>query len=340
MNEGVSSEIVKLAPVILAEIKNASSILLHCHPKPDPDSVGSALAMKLALEQMGKKATVIKGDSEIPQAFMNFPGAGEIVRKNFFELDLSQFDLFIAQDSSSKQMISRWGQFGESMPIRTVVIDHHRSSERYGHVNLVEDSYPATAQVLSDLFQVWGVSMTQEIAANLFMGIYSDTGGFKYRGASGRTFEIAARLVSTGIDFYSLLDDVENSRTPASIAYERTALSNIEYFLGGTLVICTVPYDVIKSEGITESDMGGVQIASILRTVVGWDLDVGMVELKPGEIKMGFRTRDEKRFDVSKIAVAFGGGGHRAASGAGITGKSLAEAKALVVAKAKELYNL
>lgn len=335
----ISPEIQKLAPVILAEIRKASSILLHCHPKPDPDSVGSALAMKFAIEQLGKKATVISGDSEIPEAFMHFPGARDIVRKSFFEIGHKEFDLFIAQDSSSLQMVSRCGSFA-TLPMQIIVIDHHRSSERYGSVNLVVDTYPATCQVLYELFMEWGIRIDKDIAANLFMGIYSDTGGFKYRGASGKTFEVAAKLVETGIDFYSLLDDVENSRTPASLAYERAALSNIETFLGGVLAICSVPYETIVREHVTESDMGSVQISSKLRTVIGWDLDVGMVEVKPGEIKLGFRTRDEKKFDVSRIAVAFGGGGHRAAAGAGITGKSLDEAKKLVVAKAKELYTL
>src|SRR3989344_3205155 len=93
---------------ILSHIEKANSILLHCHPSPDPDSVGSVLAMKCALEQMGKKATVIKGDSDIPQAFMHFPGADTIVKKNFGEVDLKNFDLFIILDSASPEMISRY----------------------------------------------------------------------------------------------------------------------------------------------------------------------------------------------------------------------------------------
>src|SRR3954463_13074656 len=107
MLDPISPLIQEKAPVILAEIEKASSILLHCHPSPDPDSVGSALAMKFALEQLGKKVTVIRGDSEIPQAFMHFPGAGDIQSKSFGEVDLKNFDLFIIQDSGSPEMISR-----------------------------------------------------------------------------------------------------------------------------------------------------------------------------------------------------------------------------------------
>src|ERR1035437_1493632 len=96
----------KEAPKILAAIKSANNILLHCHPSPDPDSVGSALAMKFALEQIGKKATVIKGESNTPQAFMCFPGAMDIVPKSFNEIDQNDFDLFICLDSSTVDRIS------------------------------------------------------------------------------------------------------------------------------------------------------------------------------------------------------------------------------------------
>src|SRR3989344_9571766 len=99
----ISEEVKKAAPLIFNEIKKANSILLHCHPSPDPDSVGSVLAMKFALESLGKKVTVIQGDSEIPQAFMHFPGAGDIVQKSFDEMDLKEFDLFIILDSGSPE---------------------------------------------------------------------------------------------------------------------------------------------------------------------------------------------------------------------------------------------
>src|SRR3989344_3353977 len=122
------------ASQIFDEIKKASSILLHCHPSPDPDSVGSALAMKFALEQLGKKATVIKGDSEIPQAFMHFPGAKEIIAENFFEVDLKEFNLFIILDSAAPEQISRFKPIKFPLPIRTIVIDHHRTNPGYADI--------------------------------------------------------------------------------------------------------------------------------------------------------------------------------------------------------------
>ena len=91
----MTDTIKKYAPIIHSEVQKAKHILLHCHPSPDPDSVGSVLAMKLALEQLGKKVTLIKGDSEIPKAFA-FPSDETITQKSYPEVDLKDFDLFTA----------------------------------------------------------------------------------------------------------------------------------------------------------------------------------------------------------------------------------------------------
>jgi phosphoesterase RecJ-like protein len=88
-------------------IKESDSILLHLHPKPDPDSIGSALATYHALRSIGKKVTIMAGDTPLPEVFSFLPGFDDIVHKNYFEIDLNDFDLFIILDSGSKQMVSR-----------------------------------------------------------------------------------------------------------------------------------------------------------------------------------------------------------------------------------------
>ncbi len=337
--DDISPIIREKAPLILAEIKKAKSILLHCHPSPDPDSVGSALAMKFALESLGKKATVIRGDSEIPQAFMHFPGADEIVPKNFGEVDLKEFDLFIIQDSGSTEMMSRWKKISFPLPIRTVVIDHHPSNPSYADLNLVEPAYPAVAQILFDLFTLWDVKLTPEIAANLFIGMYTDTGGFKYTGTTGHSFAIASELVKAFPDFPRLISEMENSNTPETLAFEGLALDSIETFLGGALGLSVVSNSVLKSKAIPPLEISGAHVSTKLRTVAQWRVSGTLIEIEPEQIKMSFRSKDGDKYDVSKLAVALGGGGHKAAAGATLN-MPLDEAKRQVVAKAKELYNL
>jgi bifunctional oligoribonuclease and PAP phosphatase NrnA len=327
------------ASLILDEIKKATSVLLHCHPSPDPDSVGSALAMKFALEQLGKKVTVIKGDSDIPESFMHFPGARDIVAQNFLETDLSAFDLFIAQDSGSIEMVSRRGQVVFPPSLKVVVIDHHRTNTGYGQINLIESSYPATAQVLFDLFKEWGVKLTPEIASNLFIGTYTDTGGFKYEGTTSKTFDSAAEMVSLIPNFHRLISDMENSSSPELLKYKGYALGSIETFLNDRVALSLVPYEFLVENKIPAEDSGAGLISMMMRSVGQWNIVGALVQIEPKKVKASFRTRDANLFDVSKLTVALGGGGHKAAAGAVIEG-SLEEAKALVVAKIKELYNL
>lgn len=335
----ISSSIEEKAPLILAAINKAKSILLHCHPSPDPDSVGSALAMRFALEQLGKKATVIKGDSEIPQAFMHFPGATEIEKKNFFEVEMDDFDLFISLDSASLNMISKFKPVEFPASLQTICIDHHPSNKGYANIDLVEPNYPATCQILFDLFKLWNITIDEKIAANLFIGIYTDSGGFKFSGTTARTFAIAGELVEKVPEFVNLIGDMENSKTYSELRFEALALRSVETFLDGKIGLSIVSYGSLMENNIQKVDIHAEEISPILRSVAEWIVSGILIEIEPGKVKMSLRSKDGEKVDVSKLASAFGGGGHKAAAGATLD-MPLDEAKKSVVAKAKELYSL
>ncbi|OHA16433.1 MAG: hypothetical protein A3C79_02310 [Candidatus Taylorbacteria bacterium RIFCSPHIGHO2_02_FULL_45_28] len=339
MNADISPITKEKAPLILAEIKKATSVLLHCHPLPDPDSTGSAMAMKFALEQMGKKATVIQGDSAIPRAFQHFPGVLGIVKKKFSEVDLKDFDLFISIDSGSLNMISQEHPPNLPMPIETIVIDHHATNDQYGDINLVDVSAPAAAFILFQLFDMWDVSITYDMAVNLFMGIYTDTGGFKYAPTDYRVIGAAAELARLAPNFTEVIFSMENSRTKEALYFQAMALSSIETFLEDNIAIATVSYRNLVDKKIPEECIRGISISDILKSVVGWNVGISLIERQPHEIKVSLRTRDKDIFDVSRLAAVLGGGGHRAAAAA-VLKMSMTDAKKLVVEKAKELYNL
>ncbi|MBP6858235.1 MAG: bifunctional oligoribonuclease/PAP phosphatase NrnA [Candidatus Pacebacteria bacterium] len=327
------------APLILAEIQKAKSILLHCHPSPDPDSVGSALAMKFAVEQLGKKATVIKGDSDIPQAFMHFPGAKDIVMKNFFEVDLSEFDLFLCLDTAALGRVSTIGAVEFPSSLKVVDIDHHPTNPGFGTINLIEASYPATAQILFDLFKEWNIEITSDIAANLFVGIYTDTGGLKFSGVTPQTFQAAGELAAQCPNFSRIISVMENSNTVSDLHFKGLALTALEPMLGGKVGLAVVSLDELLAKNIADDSVSAGSISSVLRTVGEFDVVGALIEAEPGMVRASFRSKDANTFDVSALAAAFGGGGHRAAAGT-LIALPLAEAKQKVVEKIKELYNL
>lgn len=334
-----ASPIIKeKAPLILETIKKAENILLCCHPSPDPDSVGSSLAMKFALEQLGKKATVIKGDSDIPEAFAHFPGAGSIVPKNFFEVNLNEYDLFIAIDSAQLGMVSRRGEVRFPPNLKVVAIDHHETNGMFGNINLVLPEYPSSTQVLFDLFSEWGIKLNAEIASNLFVGLYTDTGSLKFPGMKDDTYDVAAKLVSHIPSVSRLIADMEYSNTESYLSFEANALRSIEV-VSGILAISSVPLSFIRENNIPVSEIKTGEISSYLLTVKDWEITVSLVELSEGLIKASFRSKDADKFDVSKLTAALGGGGHKAAAGL-ILKSSLEGAKRSIVEKAKEMYNI
>lgn len=336
----MTKTVQEAAPKILDAIKASKSILLHCHPSPDPDSVGSALAMKFALEGMGKKATVIRGDSEIPEAFMHFPGARDIVPKNFFEVDLKEFDLFIIQDTGSLDRVSRLGEMKIPPSLPTIVIDHHISNVGFGTLaNIVDATYPSTSLILFDLFKIWKVNVTPHMAADLFIGAFTDTGGFRYESVTPAVLSAASELADIYPAFPKLIATMENSRKPEELMSLGLVLSNIKTFLNGRMAIASVSNEELKKHSITDLDGGTRWAVNLLKSVVGWEVCTCCIETKTGNIKVSFSTRDASKYDLTKIAVALGGGGHKAAAGAILT-MPLPEAIEKIVSTAKELYNL
>lgn len=316
---------LKDADVILSEIKKATSILLHLHPSPDGDSAGSTLALAHALIGMGKKATVIKGDSNLPGHLSMLPGFNTIVEKNYFETDLSEFDLFIILDASALGQISRIKEVTFPPNLKTIVIDHHASNPGFADINLVEPAIPAACQILYELLTSWNVPITSEIAECLFVGIYTDT-ALKYPGTTARTYEIVAKLIEKAPNFTDLIAGIENSNTKGRLMLEALMLNSIEMHFSDSVAFASASFDEMQKKGIIDDDTHGSGTANTLVSVIGWEVGVTFIEQKPGVVKLSFRTRDSSRFDLSKVAVVLGGGGHKGAAGAEIRG-TMAEAK-------------
>jgi len=164
-------------------------------------------------------------------------------------------------------------------------------------------------------------------------------------------------LVPHILDLPRLISDMENFNTPGFMVFEALALSNIRTFLGGKMVIAVVSNETISSKRciigninageinddlcirFSAEDVRASEVSSFLRTVPDWQITACAVETSPGSTRFSFRSGSKNIYDVSKLAAAFGGGGHKFASGLTLA-MPVEEAVSAVVAKAKELYNL
>ncbi len=294
-------------------IHKSKKILLHLHVKPDLDSIGSSLAMYRALTSIGKDVTVIKGDSELPESFSFIPGYNNIVHKNYFEIDINEFDLFIIQDSASLGQISRVKEVSFPPHLKTLVIDHHKSNTNFGTLNIIDSSFSAVSELLFVLFKEWDIQISKDIATCLFVGIYGDTGGFIYESTSTRTMNIVAELTNIYPEFTKLINKIEYNLSKKEIYFERLALQHLETHLDDSVALCAVSYDDIQKLHIKREEVDNNKIASKLVKAKGWEVGITMIEREPNQIGVSLRSRGA--IDVSKTAVKLGGGGHKLAAG-------------------------
>jgi phosphoesterase RecJ-like protein len=326
-----TANLKEAAPLIWAEIEKAKSILLHCHFNPDQDSIGSALAMMNVLESLGKKVTVIKGDSDLPAFTKHLPGADKIVLKNYFEVDLNDFDLFISQDSSDLERISKVGEIIFPTHLRVVNIDHHASNTNFGHVNLVATTKPATAQILFELFREWGINISPEAAGCLMVGLHSDTGGFKHRGTNEQTFLAAAELARIYPNFDVLLKNVYGNGTLGKLKFMGLIMSRVEILFDGKVALAGMSNEELTKLDINKTEIKQTGLSGMILEVEGVEMSFLLIEYDPGSTGISARSRNADTYDVAALLAPLGGGGHKVAAGVYIP-KPLAEAKADLLA--------
>jgi len=318
-------------------VKKSERILLHLHPGPDGDSVGSTLAMTHYLLSLGKKVTLISGDSEPPGYLSSLPGFKKIKNQNFQKTNLKKYDLFLILDTADKNQITKIGQVDFPDSLNTIIIDHHHSNPKFADINYVDSKSPATCQILYQLFTAWKAKITPEIAICLFIGIYQDT-MFKYPGTTSTTFEICSHLTKIYPDFTKIIFEIENSNDQSRLKLQGIALSSIETFLDNHLAISSISNQDIVKNSFTANNISGSDMANTLKSVVGWTIAAHIVEYQPNHCKVSFRTRNSEKYDVSKIAMSIGsGGGHKAAAGTTID-QSLSKTKKMIVNAVKKIY--
>jgi bifunctional oligoribonuclease and PAP phosphatase NrnA len=325
---------------ILEAIKNADHILLNCHVGTDGDSVGGSLSMHHYLKSLGKKVTHISGDTDVPEYLKILPGAKWIENKNWFDLNLSKFDLFIAIDTAALTQISRLKEVQIPKSLKTIVIDHHASNPGFGDINLIEDTSIAACQTLFHLYKKLKIKITPEMAQCLLIGMHTDSGGYKFSLVSSKTFDAASALVKIAPDFHKTIFEMENTRVPSDIIFQGLALDNIEHYFNDKVAVAIVTYNKLKEKGISENFPGGAEIANLLKSVIGWEIGISMVEKKPGTFSLSFRTRDVKSYDLTIVTGLLGGGGHKAAAGAQISKPEKEARKALLDALQKSYPDL
>jgi len=192
-----------------------------------------------------------------------------------------------------------------------VNIDHHVSNPGYAAVNLIDAESPATAQVLEEIFAALKWPLDADIAANLYVGLMTDTGNFRYRQTTARTFEIAARLVAAGADPTTLAEGCYQSFRAERLLLVGEVFQAIHFSNRNRIAWFTLtPEMFARSGAVPDETEGLIEYLQAVKTV-----EVAfLLEMMPGGMTRA-SLRSRGLVDVQKICQEFGGGGHRLAAG-------------------------
>jgi phosphoesterase RecJ-like protein len=305
----------KLSAEIKSAIQKSHNILLTLHPGPDPDSLGANLAMYLWLKSIGKNPTLIKGDSELKTQATVFPEYDSITKKNITEINISDYDLFISMDSSSKEQISKLLDVSPLLKkIKFIILDHHSHNTLVSPLKIASPKYAAACEIIYDLFEKWHVTITQDIAICLYFGIFFDTGAFVNSNVTSEVFIKCGHLVKKIKNLYKYVSIYNYHRQPEEFTYTRVALENIQTFFNNQVAISGISLNDLEKNNLTPAQASKNSISEFLRTCADWQISICLVETEPNKCEVSMRSHAPE-FDVSQVARNLGGGGHVVAAG-------------------------
>ncbi|MFH1524887.1 MAG: bifunctional oligoribonuclease/PAP phosphatase NrnA [Chloroflexota bacterium] len=315
---------INLQSNIRDRIQAAQRVLVTSHIRPDGDAIGSSLALGLALIDAGKKVQVVLSDG-IPSGLKHLPGSDIVLTKAEGE-----FDLIVTVDCSD---LKRVGDALDGYRIPDIVIDHHLTNEPFGTLNLVEPEAVATASVLTRYMREWGLTITPPIAANLITGLVTDTLGFRTSNTTPEALRQAADLLEIGADLSMLYFRSLVRRTFPAAKYWGAGLNNLQRSDG--IIWTTLTVADRETSGYTGND--DADLVNIISSIDEADIAIIFVEQNKSHTKVSWRGL-KPDIDVSQVASQFGGGGHKAAAGAELSG-SLAEIQERVLKATRKSLN-
>lgn len=309
----------------IAEVlKEAGSIVIFPHILMDGDALGSAAALCGALRSMGKDA-VIAVEDKIPD-YLQF------LDKGYCERDLESYmnpDVSICVDCGELKRFPERAGLYNSGKIK-ICVDHHETSPGIADYNYIDGKAAATGELIYDLLLAMECTIDGEIANAIYAAITTDTGNFQYSNTTKRSHEIVMELYDSGLDSYGTSVALYENESFEKMKLQSAAINDSEVFAGGKAIIAEISLDMLKKYGARMEDTEG--IVGMMRSIKGVDIAVLLKEKEPGNIKASLRA---KHGDVSKIAVAFKGGGHEKAAGCTIY-DSMAVARDIIMKAVSE----
>jgi bifunctional oligoribonuclease and PAP phosphatase NrnA len=297
---------------VVEELREGTRFVLVTHENPDGDALGSLVAMHGLLSALGKDSVMFMAADEFPlpheYRFFDFSGLETAPPRDLDERTV----IFLDCGNIDRNPVGAFKRDGAQI----LNIDHHHDNTRFGTVNHVVEDASCTAEIIWDLMRVLEIEPTLEVAEALYVGLVTDTGKFMYENTGVRAHVMAAELIEAGVDVHGIYRRLYEGMPYAKLELLSRALMHVRRYDDGRLTFTRLSRDDFRMAGAEESYSEG--IIDHLRSVEGTKVAALARELLSdagrGRRKVSLRATDGA-VDVSIIARAGGGGGHRQAAG-------------------------
>lgn len=314
----IDAVLVRQATDLLTKAKRIKCV---CHRNPDGDAIGAVTAIAALIEANIPDAEVgVYCTDPSPPTFHFLPLAHRIRQ----DLQPAEGDAFVFVDSAEPKLTEYHETFpqifGGTWP--SVNVDHHPTNTRYGSVNIVVPEASSTCEILVDFADAAEWKLTPEIATQLLNGVYTDTGGLLHSNTTPAVYRTVARLLRAGARQQAIVQHVFRTAKPSTLRLWGRVLEKISITPEGGAISALTEGDFLAT-GAEYSELTGA--IDYVNAVPGMKFSLVLTE-RAGKVKGSLRTlRDD--VDVSKMAGAFQGGGHKKAAGFAVEGKLVPEVR-------------
>jgi bifunctional oligoribonuclease and PAP phosphatase NrnA len=285
-------------------LHNAKTILVISHIRPDGDAIGSLLGLGNALIAMGKQVTLAVDDG-VPKFVQFLPHSNHVLS----ELSEGTWDVMITTDVADEARAGKVGEYGFAHSQIVINLDHHPSNPRFGNYHLVVDNASSAAEVVFDWLEHMQFNLNLEVAMPLLCGLVTDTRGFRTSSTTPRALEIAMKLMQKGANLTQI----------SALTLDSMTIQEFELWkrmLPSTVIDGDIAYTVVTQEMIQAVGMDDMTDAGLVSFLAGLDDITIACVFKQGEEQINVSMRSKLGYNVAKVAVALGGGGHIQAAGA------------------------
>lgn len=296
---------------VRALVRDGERFLVTCHRRPDADALGSALGWAAILRALGKEAVVYSVDPP-PRMLRFLPGIDAVRRE---PPEDRRWDAAFVMDAAAEALVP---PMPTSLAGPVVMFDHHAAHDDFGDVVLREPDACATGLLVVRVMRELGLSEVPPAAiAPLYAAIVADTGGFRYDGTGPEVLRLAAELVGAGAEPWTTAYHLFEGWHPARMRLLGAILDGMSMALDDRVAVLTVTRAMLARTGADGEMVEGM--VNYGRMLEGVEIAVLLWELeRAGGPETKVSLRSSGRADVSPIAAALDGGGHRAAAGANV----------------------